>query len=60
MLRCILTEGEVYLDGLPTSSINLDALRTSITIIPQMVTFFLISIELLLIYLPWSARTAQW
>ncbi|KJA20178.1 hypothetical protein HYPSUDRAFT_204055 [Hypholoma sublateritium FD-334 SS-4] len=36
LLRCILTEGEVYLDGVPTSSVNLDALRTSITIIPQM------------------------
>ncbi|KAI0068087.1 hypothetical protein BV25DRAFT_1834393 [Artomyces pyxidatus] len=29
-------EGTVYFDGIPTSSINLDALRTSITIIPQM------------------------
>ncbi|KAI0709575.1 P-loop containing nucleoside triphosphate hydrolase protein [Cerioporus squamosus] len=36
LLRCILTEGEVYYDGLPTSSINLDALRSNITIIPQM------------------------
>ncbi|KAF8904953.1 P-loop containing nucleoside triphosphate hydrolase protein [Mucidula mucida] len=36
LLRCIFTEGNVYYDGLPTSSINLDALRTSITIIPQM------------------------
>ncbi|KAF8953252.1 multidrug resistance-associated ABC transporter [Flammula alnicola] len=35
LLRCILTEGTVYYDGIPTSSINLDALRTSITIIPQ-------------------------
>ncbi|EMD41558.1 hypothetical protein CERSUDRAFT_128415 [Gelatoporia subvermispora B] len=35
LLRCILTEGEVYYDGLLTSSINLDALRANITIIPQ-------------------------
>ncbi|KAF8958075.1 multidrug resistance-associated ABC transporter [Flammula alnicola] len=35
LLRCILTEGEVYFDGVPTSHVNLDALRTSITIIPQ-------------------------
>ncbi|KAI0803030.1 hypothetical protein BC629DRAFT_1591129 [Irpex lacteus] len=35
LLRCILTEGKVYFDGIPTDEINLDALRTSITIIPQ-------------------------
>ncbi|KAF7978858.1 hypothetical protein HWV62_44329 [Athelia sp. TMB] len=35
LLRCILTEGEVYYDGLPTHSLNLDALRSKITIIPQ-------------------------
>ncbi|KAF7964504.1 hypothetical protein HWV62_6773, partial [Athelia sp. TMB] len=35
LLRCILTEGSIYYDGLPTHSINLDALRSSITIIPQ-------------------------
>ena len=37
LLRCIFTEGNVYYDGIPTNKINLDALRTSITIIPQMV-----------------------
>ena len=37
LLRCIITEGEVYFDGRPTSRVNLDALRTSITIIPQTV-----------------------
>lgn len=37
LLRCIITEGKVYYDGLPTDSINLDALRSSITIIPQVV-----------------------
>ncbi|KAJ7759560.1 P-loop containing nucleoside triphosphate hydrolase protein, partial [Mycena metata] len=36
LLRCIYTEGTVHYDGLPTSSINLDALRSNITIIPQM------------------------
>ncbi|KDR83044.1 hypothetical protein GALMADRAFT_134555 [Galerina marginata CBS 339.88] len=35
LLRCILTEGTVYYDGLPTNKLNLDALRTNITIIPQ-------------------------
>ncbi|KAH9166019.1 hypothetical protein EDB89DRAFT_2076264 [Lactarius sanguifluus] len=35
LLRCIFTEGSVYYDGELTSSINLDALRSSITIIPQ-------------------------
>ncbi|KAF7305977.1 ATP-binding cassette transporter [Mycena chlorophos] len=35
LLRCILTEGNVVYDGIPTSSLNLDALRSSITIIPQ-------------------------
>ncbi|KAJ7864236.1 hypothetical protein B0H14DRAFT_2736510 [Mycena olivaceomarginata] len=35
LLRCILTEGTVHYDGIPTSSLNLEALRTNITIIPQ-------------------------
>ncbi|CDO74329.1 hypothetical protein BN946_scf184850.g1 [Trametes cinnabarina] len=35
LLRCILTEGSVRYDGLPTEKINLDALRSNITIIPQ-------------------------
>lgn len=35
LLRCILTEGTVYFDGLDTNRINLEALRTNITIIPQ-------------------------
>ncbi|KAK1232410.1 hypothetical protein PQX77_004440 [Marasmius sp. AFHP31] len=34
--RCIFTEGKVYYDGISTESINLEALRASITIIPQM------------------------
>ncbi|KAF9533202.1 hypothetical protein CPB83DRAFT_846042 [Crepidotus variabilis] len=36
LLRCIITEGTVYLDGLPTNKVNLDSLRSNITIIPQM------------------------
>ncbi|KAJ7578610.1 P-loop containing nucleoside triphosphate hydrolase protein [Mycena floridula] len=35
LLRCIYTEGAVYLDGIPTARINLDDVRTAITIIPQ-------------------------
>ncbi|KAF7369381.1 ATP-binding cassette transporter [Mycena venus] len=35
LLRCIFTEGTVYYDRVPTSSINLDTLRSNITIIPQ-------------------------
>ncbi|KIJ38955.1 hypothetical protein M422DRAFT_258371 [Sphaerobolus stellatus SS14] len=35
LLRCIITEGTAFYDGLPTSEINLDALRSHITIIPQ-------------------------
>ncbi|KAF9038074.1 hypothetical protein BJ165DRAFT_1604107 [Panaeolus papilionaceus] len=35
LLRCIMTEGEMFYDGLATSRINLEALRSSITIIPQ-------------------------
>ena len=38
LLRCILTEGMVYYDGLVTNTINLDALRSNITIIPQTVS----------------------
>ncbi|THU95701.1 P-loop containing nucleoside triphosphate hydrolase protein, partial [Dendrothele bispora CBS 962.96] len=35
LLRCIYTDGEVYYDGIPTASLNLENLRTNITIIPQ-------------------------
>ncbi|TCD68042.1 hypothetical protein EIP91_011586 [Steccherinum ochraceum] len=35
LLRCILTDGRVFLDGLPTDAMNLDALRSNVTIIPQ-------------------------
>ncbi|KAF7340501.1 Multidrug resistance-associated ABC transporter protein [Mycena sanguinolenta] len=35
LLGCIPTEGSVRYDGLETSKLNLDALRSSITIIPQ-------------------------
>ncbi|KAF9480291.1 multidrug resistance-associated ABC transporter [Pholiota conissans] len=36
LLRCIITDGEVYYDGLSTNKLNLDDLRSNITIIPQM------------------------
>ncbi|KAK7064563.1 ATP-binding cassette transporter [Favolaschia claudopus] len=35
LLRCIFTEGNVMYDGVRTASINLDALRNAVTIIPQ-------------------------
>nr|GAT43679.1 multidrug resistance-associated ABC transporter protein [Mycena chlorophos] len=35
LLRAIVTNGNVLYDGLPISSLNLDALRSSMTIIPQ-------------------------
>ncbi|KAI8994066.1 multidrug resistance-associated ABC transporter [Trametes punicea] len=35
LLRCIPTVGKVYYDGIVTDSVNLDALRSNITIIPQ-------------------------
>jgi len=35
LLRGIITEGTVYYDGIPTKSINLEVLRSNITIIPQ-------------------------
>lgn len=36
LLRCILTEGEVFYDEQLTAKLNLDELRSNITIIPQM------------------------
>ncbi|KAH0838658.1 P-loop containing nucleoside triphosphate hydrolase protein [Lanmaoa asiatica] len=39
LLRCLSTEGEVYYDGILTSSIDLEVLRSSLTIIPQSVRF---------------------
>ncbi|KAI0832850.1 multidrug resistance-associated ABC transporter [Trametes gibbosa] len=35
LLRLIFTEGKVYYDGIATDSVNLDVLRSNITIIPQ-------------------------
>lgn len=35
LLRAIYTSGTVHYDNLPTSQINLDALRNAITLIPQ-------------------------
>ena len=40
LLRLILTEGKVYYDGIATDSVNLDALRSHVTIIPQVVRHF--------------------
>lgn len=37
LLRLIPTEGKVYYDGIATDFVNLDALRSHITIIPQVV-----------------------
>ncbi len=37
LLRCILTEGSIRYDGLLTEKVNLDALRSNMTIIPQVV-----------------------
>ena len=37
LLRLIPTEGQVFYDGLRTDEVNLDALRSNITIIPQIV-----------------------
>ncbi|TDL20550.1 P-loop containing nucleoside triphosphate hydrolase protein [Rickenella mellea] len=35
LLRAIKTKGSVFYDGIPTYAINLDALRSSVTLIPQ-------------------------
>lgn len=35
LLRCIPTSGSMYYDGILTDALNLDALRSKITIIPQ-------------------------
>ncbi|KAE9403384.1 hypothetical protein BT96DRAFT_990242 [Gymnopus androsaceus JB14] len=35
LLRCICTSGDVFYDGLSINKMNLEALRTQITIIPQ-------------------------
>ena len=35
LLRCIITEGDVFYDGIRTSAVNLDAIRSHVTIIPQ-------------------------
>jgi len=35
LLRCIVVDGNVYYDGVNTKDINLDSLRSKITIIPQ-------------------------
>lgn len=60
LLRCILTDGNVFYDGLNTNNINLDALRSNITIIPQIVSQ---SLSILILLISWHthiAWTAQW
>jgi ABC-type multidrug transport system fused ATPase/permease subunit len=42
LLRCIYTSGSVFFDGLDAGKLNLESLRTAITIIPQMVGQFLV------------------
>jgi ABC-type multidrug transport system fused ATPase/permease subunit len=37
LLRALVTEGEVFYDGVLTTALNLDALRANTTIIPQSV-----------------------
>lgn len=59
LLRCIVTEGQVYYDGLPTDGINLDALRSNVTIIPQVVRNRCHILRLLLIIDHLLARAAQ-
>ena len=41
LLRCISTEGTVMYDGIPVDTLNLDTLRSNITIIHQIVSKFL-------------------
>ncbi|KAJ7935214.1 multidrug resistance-associated ABC transporter [Mycena leptocephala] len=36
LLRCIITEGTVKYDGIQTDSLDLDVLRSNITIVPQL------------------------
>lgn len=38
LLRCIYTEGTVIYDGILTTAITLDALRSNVTVIPQSVS----------------------
>ena len=38
LLRCLYTEGAIFYDGVDTSTIDLDTLRSNITIIPQVVS----------------------
>jgi riboflavin synthase alpha subunit len=38
LLRLIVTEGEMVYDGISTTGLNLEAVRSGITIIPQVVS----------------------
>lgn len=57
LLRCIFTAGNVIYDGLPTHSLNLDALRSNITIIPQVVSNTLPILQLLETHLQLGSRS---
>jgi ABC-type multidrug transport system fused ATPase/permease subunit len=58
LLRCIFTDGTVYLDGLATNEVNLENLRSNITIIPQSVYPFFYSLATTLSI--FSARVTEW
>lgn len=60
LLRCIFTNGEVFYDGLPTSTLNLDALRSQVTIIPQVVGCSVSHTSLEIMELSIIARTFEW
>jgi ABC-type multidrug transport system fused ATPase/permease subunit len=51
LLRCIPTEGEVYYAGIRADVLNLDALRSNITVIPQVVWLIVCNYENLLMFL---------
>lgn len=46
LLRAIYTEGKVIYDGIPTDDLNLDALRSNVTIIPQVVCLLHVVVDL--------------
>lgn len=44
LLRCIHNEGSIFYDGVNTKDVNLDILRSHITIIPQIVSVVFFSV----------------
>lgn len=63
LLRVIPTEGKIYYDGVPIDSLNLEAVRSKITIIPQVVRTFTSNVSVHLLNLnqagadEWNAET---